>query len=480
VTATGRNDPCPCGSGRKFKRCCLGKDGSVGQPFTMAERESALTELFHFAHRPEFEAEHDVADGEFWEDRLDDLSDEEAEELEALDPDERAYHLWFAFDFVLESGRTVADLFLEREGSRLRTGEREYLERMRHTHLRLYEVVEVRPDEGLRLVDLWTEERLWVRERLATRQLVRWDLVAVRTMPGAEGDLVLEGVPYVFAAGDREELLAELRDAHRAFLRKSPRGDLSDFFKQAGALFHQLWLDYTALPPVPAILTPEGDPVELATVAFDVRDGAAVARALAGHADLETQDDGSYVWTEPEPGPGDTDHRSPGDAAEAIESQPWRPGEGPRRSLGTIVLDGESVRLEALSRMRAARGRGFLEGLLGKAVRFRDVTFRALSAEAMEEHAKPPGSASDEVPPKVQAELTAQFLEEHYRAWPDTPLPALGHHTPRQAAGLPAFRPALVALLKDMESRAERDRREGHPAYDFGWLWAELGIPRPG
>jgi uncharacterized protein YecA (UPF0149 family) len=21
----GRNDPCPCGSGRKYKKCCLGK-----------------------------------------------------------------------------------------------------------------------------------------------------------------------------------------------------------------------------------------------------------------------------------------------------------------------------------------------------------------------------------------------------------------------------------------------------------------------
>lgn len=23
----GRNDPCPCGSGKKFKKCCLGKAG---------------------------------------------------------------------------------------------------------------------------------------------------------------------------------------------------------------------------------------------------------------------------------------------------------------------------------------------------------------------------------------------------------------------------------------------------------------------
>ncbi len=27
IPVTGRNDPCPCGSGKKFKGCCLGKDG---------------------------------------------------------------------------------------------------------------------------------------------------------------------------------------------------------------------------------------------------------------------------------------------------------------------------------------------------------------------------------------------------------------------------------------------------------------------
>jgi SEC-C motif len=476
VTDTGRNDPCPCGSGRKFKRCCLGKDGSAGQAFTAGERESALAELVHFAHRPEFEAEHDVADGEFWEDRFDDLSDEEAEELEALDPDGRAYDLWFAFDFVLESGRTVAELFLEREGGRLRTGEREYLERMRPTHLRLYEVVEVRPDEGLQLVDLWTEERLWVRERLATRDLVRWDLVAVRTMRGAEGALVLEGVPYVFAAGDREDVLQELRESRRAFHRRAPRGDLADFFKQAGALFHQLWLDYTALRPPPLVQTAEGDPVEVATVAFDIRDAAAVDRALAGHPDLERRDDGSYAWTDPEPSLSGVDRRSPDDAADPVESRSPLSGEGPRR-LGTIVLDAGSLRLEVVSRARAVRGRGFLEGLLGRAVQFRDVTYQDLG-EAGEEPADA-GPPVDEIPPGVRAELTVKLLDAHYRGWPDTPLPALGGCTPREAAGLDDERPALITLLKDMESRAERAHRRGEPAYDLAWLWAELGIPRP-
>ena len=26
---TGRNDPCPCGSGKKYKQCCLGKEAAM-------------------------------------------------------------------------------------------------------------------------------------------------------------------------------------------------------------------------------------------------------------------------------------------------------------------------------------------------------------------------------------------------------------------------------------------------------------------
>ena len=26
MSGPGRNDPCPCGSGRKYKRCCLGAE----------------------------------------------------------------------------------------------------------------------------------------------------------------------------------------------------------------------------------------------------------------------------------------------------------------------------------------------------------------------------------------------------------------------------------------------------------------------
>ena len=45
---TGRNDPCPCGSGKKFKKCCLGKEephpSGGGATAASAELRKALEE----------------------------------------------------------------------------------------------------------------------------------------------------------------------------------------------------------------------------------------------------------------------------------------------------------------------------------------------------------------------------------------------------------------------------------------------------
>ena len=39
---TGRNDPCPCGSGKKFKHCCLGKENSTASRHGAASASEAL------------------------------------------------------------------------------------------------------------------------------------------------------------------------------------------------------------------------------------------------------------------------------------------------------------------------------------------------------------------------------------------------------------------------------------------------------
>lgn len=84
----------------------------------------------------------------------------------------------------------------------------------------------------------------------------------------------------------------------------------------------------------------------------------------------------------------------------------------------------------------------------------------------------------DRVPPEIAGPIERAARERHYRAWPDTRIPALDDLTPRQAAGDPAMRPRLVRLLKTIELH---EAGCGDPAngLDPHRLWQELGVKRP-
>ena len=156
---TGRTHPCPCGSGRKYKRCCLERDRAGS--YTQEERGSTLAKLDTFVGE-ELGPEDDEAWLSFfgrWQDRLDELDAEEDEVGDAL------YDMWFCLDFPLGDGRRPVDAFLEARPP-LTDGERRYLELLRETTLRLYEVADAVPGVSLRLRDVVTGASVDVRERL--------------------------------------------------------------------------------------------------------------------------------------------------------------------------------------------------------------------------------------------------------------------------------------------------------------------------
>ncbi len=463
----GRNAPCPCGSGKKYKRCCLDRPAA---PFTARDRQSALVKLMEFAMSDDLDEDLQVAAVEFWLGWLDVHADDEAGEAAlALEESRDAFASWFALDFVLDDGDTVLGRMLRRRGGRLTRGEREYLGRMLDTHLRPYQVTDVRPGQGLRLIDLWTGRQVWVQERLGSEQLVRWDLLAVRLMAGADGHAVIDGPAYLYPLASKRALLRSLRRAHREFRRSAPVAGGADFFKLAGPLFHHFWLEWVALRPRPTLLTAEGDRWVFARAIFDVRDPEALAAALARHPDLVPEGEGGYTWTEPA-----TDFR---------------------RGVGRFVLEGGRLVLETQSPQRVERGRRFLESLAGAAVRFRVAEYedadRALDRIAAARSARAGGGAAPHrsagagsggvatIPRQVEGDIVGAFYEQHYRRWLDEPIPALGGRTPREAARLRDGRPRLVALLQQFENLSARQRLAGQPAYDFGWMWAELGLKRP-
>lgn len=218
--------------------------------------------------------------------------------------------------------------------------------------------------------------------------------------------------------------------------------------------------DQTRRAP-PVLATLDGEPMSFCRAYFAVADVDAVRVALAGLPQIEAGSEAdSYVWL----GPGE---------------------EGRRQVLGTIELREDRLALECLSEERLARGRELLEGAGGSRLRHRaDSTqdpWQALN-EASERRA---GAAEDEssravagLSPDEQSEILAAFYDEHYRAWPDDPLPALGGRTAREAVRDPAGRVVVAALVNTME-RLEESKPPAE-RYDFGWLREELGLDGAG
>ena len=182
----------------KYKKCCLNTAGAVAPSYRSAERDSALVKLMRFSRRDEFAEMQKHAIELFWGDWLAEEPDDARDAVMKSMSANLAYHSWFAYDFDLGEGRTVLDLFLARDAEKLSEGERHFLEGLRDSHLRLYEVLEVKPDQGFELRDLWDDRRISVRERAATGQIVAWDLVVARIGPGAMEKRFLKPCPIYF------------------------------------------------------------------------------------------------------------------------------------------------------------------------------------------------------------------------------------------------------------------------------------------
>ncbi|MGH7796785.1 MAG: hypothetical protein ACREQ2_18120 [Candidatus Binatia bacterium] len=404
-----------------------------------------------FSARNEFDPMHKAALRLFWGDWLLKEPDDELDEVIKSESVNLAYHSWFAYDFDLGQGGTPFDLFLEREAKKLSTGERNFLEGLRGSHLRLYEILEVKPDQGFVLRDLWDDRRLYVRERSATRQLVPWDLIVARVGPSGDGETVFETLTYLFPASAKDDLLKGLKKTHRMFMRDFPEKSIEAFFKTMAPVFHQLWLERVALPPRPRLIASDGEPFIFTEVIFDLLDRDAAIRSLADRDDIVDHGDGSYGWLEP--------------------------GGSFQRSAGTIIIGEDRVVFGTTSKKRAEKARDELSSLFGDAVRFRVISYEDVE-QAIKRAPQKTKNKEPDIPIEDQRKILGEFYEQHYRKWLDEPVPALGNRTPRHAARLKTMRPKLIALLKDFESHSERQRRSGEIAYDFTWMWAELGLNR--
>lgn len=182
----GRNDLCPCGSGKKYKQCCL-KTEEAQATRAANDRSEAVPRAIHWLMSMHGRAVREALEEGFFgsleEDEYERLQDQHADVFPGI--------LVNAMEWLLAEGsltlkgreRRVAELLLGRGGPLFSAEQRQWLELLTSKPLGLYEVIEVVPGESLRLKDLLFPEQapVLVREKSGSRDVVQFDLMAART-----------------------------------------------------------------------------------------------------------------------------------------------------------------------------------------------------------------------------------------------------------------------------------------------------------
>lgn len=241
-----RNDPCPCGSGKKYKKCCMDKeeekemDEQHNDTFTpediMALSDSVFNKAFHFIKSSKYYDDLDRSREIFF-----DLGPDETLEPSHIQPiDHNNYMLWFMCDYVLENeGVTPLELFAERMAEYITEDERELALVLSKSSLALYEALSVDPQE--QIATLWNLFTLQGYEVLEPRvvQVAREGLFFALRLAPWQNMVFSVGDMYVYPQDFKEHMLMFLKNKlvdPRAIVPRS----LTELIKDKGYVFNHL------------------------------------------------------------------------------------------------------------------------------------------------------------------------------------------------------------------------------------------------
>jgi hypothetical protein len=448
----GRNDPCPCGSGLKYKKCHL--------PLEEAEAPAAEP---HRApvHDAGFQLVQRIGQwaygrfGSEFKAGANDLGLNEVEEgMQFVVP-------WIIFHHPLQ-GMPAFEWFAREELANLSRRERELIDAQRRSWVGIWEVRESIPGKSMILADLLSGEKRLVQEASASRSLVARDVIMGRVVDF--GDVsVLDGMyPNALPPEEASYTVEMVRTELKTKL-PIPIDRLREF--TTSLLIVATWQgavkayeERRRTPP--RLQNTDGDPLLLTVDHYRFAPAGraaieAAVGALKSCFPIEQNDDGSRFITFFKT--GNRLHES------------WE-----NTTIGTVITTEDGLRIETNSTRRANALRKRVEKACGTLL----TDHRRTKTDAGELFASARREGRSPLPPEpMDAEMGALVRNEkisHYESWLDTSIPALGGKTPKQAARSIAGRNALIGLLKEVENHEARQ-----PAgirYDVNILRRALGV----
>lgn len=457
---TGRNKPCPCGSGKKYKKCCFGKSKEDPSELLWRRIGKVNEELTNkiLAHTIKHYGKGAIHDA--WEEFIGDPT-------VPFDP---ATHLiavfmpWFLFNWHPDEygeAEYPPDLvkdqpalfFLKRRRKRLSPLECAYIEASIREPLTFLEVIDSIPGQRFTLKDIFLDRELSVIEKSGSQNAQKGDILFGKCVT-IEDLTTLEACGHFLIQPIHKLHLINLREKFEQGCQLISIEDLRDYDIDLIRIF--LDIEHLSYNPESRFQNTDGDEFSFNKVIFDI-DSAQQAfdslKHLAGNTDdsdllKDAQRDEVGQLTK-------VRFNWIGQGNKMIDQ--WE-----TTILGDVIIERSRLTIHVNSVQRANRIKKIMgEQLPGAKYKATVIeTVEAKLKDMQSQESSPEALAAKKKRQEIEAipevrEAMDKMLRAHYETWPDKELPALDGKTPRQAIKTKDGIEKVDALLLHLERSHE-------------------------
>ncbi len=463
MTKPKRNEPCPCGSGKKYKKCCFSHNRAAVT--NLSWQKMRRTEGMLIPTLLEYAAHHYSPEAvlEAWcEFTFSDEIPMDAQEYPELDT---TFMPWFVFNWLPNNeGVDVAEHYPEMpialhylaSQNNVDSYQRRFIEEICAQPFSFFMVESFDPGQSLTLRDLLLQQVITVHERQASTSLDKGSIVFSRIITLDDQSIMVGCAPTVIPP----QYLHDLIDLH-ADLEKNLSPLNQHVLQSCDMLLRSLYFSIREElhnPSLPELHNTDGELVQPTKLYYQLNCSPEQAlKALATLALIkqahELSPHGQY----------NKNGELTSITFDWLKKGNQHHAEWSNTVMGNICIQENKLTIDVNSEQRAEVIKRKIKRRLGKHAVFKNAVIQS-SKKMMEDLAN---QSQDTAPfsnehddddlqnhPEVQAQLK-HMSEQHWATWLDTELPVLDNQTPRDAAKNNLGRKHLEALLLEFEQHAQ-------------------------
>ena len=229
-----RNAPCPCGSGKKYKNCCMRRDSfGTSRELSLSQAEAYLVQkLYEAAQSPRFARDLTNAYNLYWGGVY------EVEAARQVPSDDMRRMLeWFVHDYPTGDDRKpLLEWFIETQTADYPPEAVETLRAWAASVSGVFRVLSIPGDGQLELYDCLRQGNLTVRDEMLARNIKPGDLLVGRLFE-LGGVKRLSYMTMILPAAFEPELVAYATNAYNRYAADHYQATLDTFLRQNGHIF---------------------------------------------------------------------------------------------------------------------------------------------------------------------------------------------------------------------------------------------------